>query len=103
MAENSEGTAKKQRGSGKPFAKGASGNPGGRPKVAEEFKERCRRVVDASVFAAWENEIISQGPDWMEASKLLAAYGYGKPAQAVELTGKDSAPLSISIVRTVKA
>ena len=39
MAESSEGTAKKKRGTGKPFAKGRSGNPGGRPKANPEAKE----------------------------------------------------------------
>ena len=39
MAESSEGIAKKKRGTGKPFAKGRSGNPGGRPKANPEVKE----------------------------------------------------------------
>ena len=39
MAESSEGTAKKKRGTGKPFAKGRSGNPGGRPKANPEVRE----------------------------------------------------------------
>lgn len=39
MAESSEGTVKKKRGTGKPFAKGRSGNPGGRPKANPEAKE----------------------------------------------------------------
>ena len=54
MAESSEGTAKKKRGTGKPFATGRSGNPGGRPKANPEAKEilkaatpdAARKLVD---------------------------------------------------------
>jgi hypothetical protein len=31
MADNSDGTAKRKRGQGRPFQRGVSGNPGGRP------------------------------------------------------------------------
>ena len=39
MATSSETTAKKKRGPGKPFTKGQSGNPSGRPKANPEVKE----------------------------------------------------------------
>lgn len=65
---------------------GASGNPGGRPKVAGEFRLKARAVVDELVLAAWENEVRSLGENWMRASELLAAYGYGKPSQTVDVT-----------------
>lgn len=97
MAGNSEKSATKQRGPGKPFAKGQSGNPTGRPKVVEEFKERCRRAVDERVISAWISEVESLGDSWLKASELLAAYGYGRPAQSVELAGKDGGPLEIII------
>ena len=41
MAENSDITAKRH-GRGRPFQKGQSGNPGGRPKVAPEVRELAK-------------------------------------------------------------
>lgn len=35
MAESSEKTGKRRRGQGRPFQKGVSGNPGGRPPLTE--------------------------------------------------------------------
>ena len=84
---------------GKGFKPGQSGNPSGRPKVAAEFKERCRAFVDEHVIAAWENEVRTLGEHWMKASELLAAYAYGKPTQAVEHTGADGEALSFRIER----
>lgn len=39
MAENSDGTAKRRRGPGRPFPKGVSPNPGGRPPMSESKRE----------------------------------------------------------------
>ena len=78
MAGNSDGAAK--RGPGRPFQPGESGNPAGRPKVAEEFRARARRATDEMVFNAWEEEVRDRGSSWLRASELLAAYGYGKPS-----------------------
>lgn len=94
-AGNSDGTAPKV---GKPFEKGKSGNPSGRPKVAEEFKERCRKAVDEHVFAAWLNEVQCGGENWAKAAELLAAYAYGKPSQSI--VGAEGGPLEV-ILRLV--
>lgn len=75
------------------FPKGKSGNPNGRPKIIEELRARCLKAVNDKVIAAWENEVDSLGNNWIKASELLAAYGLGKPSQAVELTGKDGGPI----------
>lgn len=80
-AGNSPATAPKR---GRPFAKGQSGNPNGRPKVVEEFRARARKAVDEHVLAAWVAEVEAQGPEWVRCSELLAAYGYGKPSSAPE-------------------
>ena len=85
---------------GKPFAKGASGNPGGRPKLDQELRVRAKKLVDDKVIAYWEDEIterqreimtpagpmdmVCRGKDAMKAAELLAGYGYGRPAQSIE-------------------
>jgi hypothetical protein len=73
---------------GRPFVKGdPRRGPGGRPKENAEFRTRARKAVDAHVLDAWIAEVESQGESWVKCSELLAAYGYGKPAQPV--TGAD--------------
>lgn len=87
MAENSEKSAKKPR--GRPFVKGQTGNPGGRPAVNPVFRDRARSAVDQHVLDAWVAEVTpdkegKRGPNWVKCSELLAAYGYGKPPSAPE-------------------
>jgi len=68
------------------WTKGISGNPSGRPRVVDEFRLRARKAVDELVLAKWQKEVETDGPEWVRCSELLAAYGYGKPAQSLELT-----------------
>lgn len=82
------------------FQKGASGNPNGRPKVAEEFRLKCRQFVDEHVLKAWQDEVLERGANWPKAAELLAAYGYGKPAQPLEHGGADGEALDL-VVRFV--
>lgn len=79
-----------------PFVKGQSGNPTGRAKVDAAFKDRARKVADEVVIQYWEREVREEGPNAMKASELLSAYAYGKPSQAVELSGKDGGPINVS-------
>lgn len=81
LADNRTATG---RGEGKRFVKGQSGNPAGRPKVNELFRDRARKAVDEHVLEAWVAEVESQGEHWVRCSELLAAYGYGKPSSAPE-------------------
>ena len=82
------------------FKPGQSGNPKGRPKVNEEFRERARAAVDAHVLEAWVSEVVSRGDEWMRAAENLASYGYGKPAQAVQVSGAGEQGLEV-VIRTV--
>ena len=78
-----------------------SPNPGGRPKIASEFKRKAQAAVDEHVLQAWIDEVVSRGKEWMKASELLAAYGMGKPSQSVAVTGVDGdgdeSPLTITV------
>jgi hypothetical protein len=47
MAENSP-KQRKRRGPGRPFQKGQSGNPGGRPKMAMELRNRADKLAPAA-------------------------------------------------------
>lgn len=110
MAGNSKKTGAK--GPGRQFKPGQSGNPAGRPKIAEEFRQKARKAVDEHVLSAWVDElevkprevitvagpvdVVARGKEWMRASELLAAYGYGKPSQPV--TGPEGGPLQVESV-----
>lgn len=93
---------------------GQSGNPGGRrPSLKTAVVKACGEDGDKLV-AMWA--LISWGTDekfWkaygrstkrtlrdrMDAARELADRGYGKPVQAVEMTGADGNPLEIKEIR----
>ena len=71
----------KQR--GRPFQKGKSGNPGGRPGQLGEFREMCRTHTAAAVTALVEALSVG-GTESVSAARVLLEYGWGKPAAAPE-------------------
>jgi hypothetical protein len=77
---------------GKPFEKGRSGNPGGRPKVVAEVKEFAR----AHTHEAIETLVsIMSNPKAAPAARVSAANalldrGYGKPPQHITGEGGPS-------------
>lgn len=89
MADLSDGAAPKRRGPGRPFQKGQSGNPGGRPAVSGPLKELARAHTDEALatlvaaLAADENNVRV-----MAANSLLDR-GWGKPTQHHELDAGD--------------
>src|SRR4051812_3404273 len=87
---------------GRPFEPGQSGNPGGRPKMLKELKERIQLrgddLVDKLMAIAFDppkvkrqgRRVFMDGPGYRErvmAIEKLLAYGYGRPVLAVELSG----------------
>lgn len=78
------------------FKKGQSGNPGGRAKEDPAFKARCRAAVDAEVIDKWIAEVRTMGEHWVKCSELLAAYGYGKPPQAVQVSGPNGGAIELT-------
>src|SRR5262245_3393314 len=70
---------------GKPFQKGQSGNPGGRPKEIAEVKELAREHMPAAIEALVS---IMNNPKASDAARVSAATalldrGYGKPQQHI--------------------
>src|SRR5262245_34970080 len=71
---------------GKPFQKGQSGNPGGRPKEIAEVKELAREHMPAAIEALVS---IMNNPKASDAARVSAATalldrGYGKPQQHID-------------------
>ena len=92
VAQNSVTAPKKRRrGPGRPFQKGQSGNPGGRPKESDEVKTLARQHTVTAVerLAFWMGSDNAKAS--VSACSALLDRGWGKPAQAV--TGVDGAPL----------
>lgn len=84
-AENS-GKQQKAKPRGKPFVKGQSGNPGGRPKGYDSFREGFREEKDLSVIKKRLMDIFSEesakDSDVIMAARLWYEYGFGKAPAA---------------------
>ena len=77
---------------GKPFKKGESGNPGGRPKVIAEVKELARAHTGEAIETLVS---IMTNPKSAPAARVSAANalldrGYGKPPQHISGEGGPS-------------
>ena len=93
MAQNS-GTSAKRRGPGKPFQKGQSGNPGGRPREIAEVKELARAHSEAAIEALVDVMQNSNSPAArVSAATAILDRGFGKPTQAIEQSVADERPL----------
>jgi hypothetical protein len=70
---------------GKPFQKGQSGNPGGRPKVVAEVKELAREHTAEAIqtLVSIMNDPKSAPAARVSASNSLLDRGYGKPQQHI--------------------
>lgn len=71
-----------------PFVKGQSGNPSGRPKVDKEVRDAARQYGEEAITKLVE---LMRGDDRrtaMAAAQALLDRGYGKPAQAIEVSGE---------------
>ena len=70
---------------GKPFKKGQSGNPGGRPKIVAEVKELARAHTAEAIqtLVSIMNDRKSAPAARVSAANALLDRGYGKPPQHV--------------------
>jgi hypothetical protein len=67
------------------FQKGQSGNPGGRPKVADEIRELARQHGPAAFQRVLELCVSGDERIALAASQEVMNRAYGKPAQAVDV------------------
>jgi hypothetical protein len=85
----------KNRTEGGRFAKGTSGNPGGRPKENERVKLLAQAHTEAAIatLAKWMRS--KQGKVAVAAANSLLDRGWGKPVQAI--TGEGGGPLDVNV------
>ena len=77
-------------GRGRPFQKGQSGNPGGRPKIPADVREALDAALPEAV-AVLEKNLKHEDPRVAHlAAVAILDRALGKPAQALTLDGKVS-------------
>ena len=86
------------------FAKGASGNAGGRPKIAEDlrtaFRERCPEALETLLSVMRSEKAADR--DRIRAAEIILDRGYGKPVQAVSMEpNEDGEALGVVVLAPV--
>jgi hypothetical protein len=83
----------RNRAVGRPFQKGQSGNPGGRPKETAEVRELARQHTIEAVerLVAWMRS--DEPKASVAACNAILDRGWGKPLQSTELSGAGGTPL----------
>ncbi len=77
---------------------GESGNPAGRPALAESFREKCKRWAEEGTGWRKLQQIAERDGDreQLRAIELILAYAYGRPPQSLTL---DVAPIRFEVVQ----
>lgn len=77
-----------------PFQKGQSGNPNGRPSKGQALADLLDKAwPEADRIDAVKAIAIRAVLGDVEAFKALMNWAYGRPPQALELSGKDGGPI----------
>jgi hypothetical protein len=80
---------------GVPFQKGKSGNPSGRPKMDPEIREMARAASVGALRRAIELVDSKDENVALKAINTVLDRGWGKPAQAVEMSGPNGGAIEI--------
>ncbi len=78
------------------FAKGTSGNPGGRTRNLEELTVPIGKWTPELLERLYSIAMMGEHKDSVPAIKLMLAYRYGNPATVI--TGEDGAAVRIGVV-----
>ena len=95
MAQNS---ITKQRGPGRPFETGISGNPGGRPVVPHEVIALARSHTAAALNALAANLSDENGNVRNTAAQALLDRAWGRSREFVEVEAHRTDPLLAALV-----
>lgn len=81
-----------KRGMGKPFAKGRSGNPGGRPRLPVELRARAQAVTGdmLDTLVALARDPGQPGNVRVSAANSVLDRGHGRPVATVSVGAKHS-------------
>lgn len=81
------------------FAKGRSGNPGGRPRIPDDVKEAAKALTSLAMKTLKEICEDSKAPPSarVTAAEAILNRAWGKPVQAV--TGEGGGPVQVVIQR----
>ena len=79
------------------FRPGHSGNPGGRPKMPEEFRQLAREnsVPALQVVVNILKNPKSANKDRLKAAEIILDRAWGKPVQGVEMSGPGGGPVEV--------
>jgi hypothetical protein len=94
-AEHSKDAAPK-RVIGRPFQKGVSGNPGGRPAASYDIATLARQYAPEALQAL--HDALNDPRLKVQAAQVLLDRGFGRPLQRQELSGPDGAPIQVQQV-----
>ena len=94
-SQTSAKAKKKPRGPGRPFKKGESGNPKGRPKETEEQKKEKRDALEilkaaapdaAALLVSFANDPNVRGDLRIRCAETVMDRVYGRAAQPIDAT-----------------
>ncbi len=95
-------TAKKKtpRGRGRPFKKGQSGNPGGRPKAIAEVRDLAREKTKKAIegLASIADDTKAPPAARVAAYNSLLDRGWGRPAQTISGDPDEPFKLTVEII-----